>query len=157
MIMGVLSSEVFDFSFQELEVLVTQAFHLLGFTYTKLFYIIYGSLEGCCFPSFFLSLLIICGKEGYYFVWVNFMSSHFAEVAYQLREISGRIAEVHLFIQSYHLQIVIHLHLPFQAVSPWSSFVVYCSTWNFKNYMGREWVVLSCPRVWWDCFKFLSI
>ena len=43
------------------------------------------------FPNFFLSLFIICIKEGYWFIWVNFISGHFAEVVYHLENFSGRV------------------------------------------------------------------
>jgi hypothetical protein len=33
---------------------------------------------------FFLSLFFICVKEGYWFLVVNFVSTHFAEGVYQL-------------------------------------------------------------------------
>ena len=37
---------------------------------------------------------IICIKEGYWFVWVSFIYSLFAEVVYQQQEFSGRILGV---------------------------------------------------------------
>jgi hypothetical protein len=60
------SSEVFfNFFFQGFEVLVIQIFHLLGKSYTKIFFTICGYCEGCYFSNFFFSLFIICAKEGY--------------------------------------------------------------------------------------------
>ena len=47
------------------EVFDIEIFHLLGKSYTTIFYIICGHCEGCCFLNFFLSLFIICIKEGY--------------------------------------------------------------------------------------------
>jgi hypothetical protein len=62
-------SEVFlHFFLQKLEVLVMQIFPLVGKSYTKIFYIICGYCEGCCFPNFFLSPFITCIKEDYRFV-----------------------------------------------------------------------------------------
>lgn len=33
----------------------------------KIFYIVFGYFEGCCFTDFFLSSFIICIQEGYWF------------------------------------------------------------------------------------------
>jgi hypothetical protein len=53
--------------------------------------IIIGYCEGSCFPNFFLSLFIIYIKEGYLFIWGNFISGRIAEVVYQLEKFCGRI------------------------------------------------------------------
>jgi hypothetical protein len=50
-----------------------------------------------CFPNFFLSLFIICIKEEYSFIWVNFISGHFVEVVYQLEKFSNRVLEALLY------------------------------------------------------------
>ena len=42
-----------------------QDFHLFGWSYPKIFYIISGYGEGNCFPNFSLGLFITCVKEGY--------------------------------------------------------------------------------------------
>jgi hypothetical protein len=47
-----------------------------------------------CILSFFLSPFIICIKEEYWLVWVNFIFSHFTEVVYQLWEFFSWIIEV---------------------------------------------------------------
>jgi hypothetical protein len=57
-----ISSTIF---LQGLEVLVIQKFHLLGKSFTKIFYIICDYYKGYCFHNFFLSQFIICIKEGY--------------------------------------------------------------------------------------------
>ena len=75
-----LFAELFNFFLERLEVIVMQIFHLFGKSYTKIFYIICSYCEGSCFANFFLILFIICIKEGYWAIWVNFISSHFAEV-----------------------------------------------------------------------------
>jgi hypothetical protein len=49
--------------FQRYEVLVLEIFHLLGKSYTKTFYTIFGYCKGCCFSNFFLRLFIICIKN----------------------------------------------------------------------------------------------
>ena len=36
------------------------------------------------FPNFFLGLFILCLEEGHRFVWVNFITSHFAEDVFQV-------------------------------------------------------------------------
>jgi len=54
----------FDLFFSDFEVLVIQIFHLLGKSYTKIFYILYDYFMGFCFPNFFLALIIICINEG---------------------------------------------------------------------------------------------
>jgi hypothetical protein len=53
------------FFLQELEVLVIYIFHLLGKSYIKIFYTIYGYFKWCCFPNFFLSLFTLCVEEDY--------------------------------------------------------------------------------------------
>jgi len=45
--------------------LQVQIFHFLGWSYTKIFYTIYGYCKGCCVPNYVLSLFIVCIKEGY--------------------------------------------------------------------------------------------
>ena len=42
----------------------------------------YHCCEGCCFLNFILSPFFICIPKGYWFVWVYFISSHFAEVLF---------------------------------------------------------------------------
>ena len=54
-------------------------------------YVICDYCEECCFPIFFLHPFIICIKEGYWFVWINFIFSHFDDVVCQLYKFSGRI------------------------------------------------------------------
>ena len=110
---------IFDFFLQRSEVIAVQIFHLFGKNHNKIFYIGCDYYEGCCFPNFFLSLFILWEEEGYLFVWINFITSHFAEIVYELWWNSW----VHLNILSYHLQIVIFWPLPVQFVSLWS-FVV---------------------------------
>lgn len=46
------------------------------------------------FPNVFLRTYIICIKTGYLFSWVNFVSSHFTAVVYQLHEFPDRIFKV---------------------------------------------------------------
>jgi hypothetical protein len=48
------------------------------------FILICDYCERCCFPNFFLSLFMLWVDEGHWFVWINFVSSHFAEVVYQV-------------------------------------------------------------------------
>jgi hypothetical protein len=74
-------------------------FHLFGKRYTMILYTICGYCEICWFPNLFLSLFIICLKDNYWFVWVNFITSHFPEVVYQLQKLSVKILEVSLYIQ----------------------------------------------------------
>ena len=63
------SSDIFlNFFLQELEVLVIKIFHLLGYSYTKIFYIICGYSKGCCCLNIFLCPFIICIKECYCFL-----------------------------------------------------------------------------------------
>jgi hypothetical protein len=38
----------------------------------------------CSFPNFMLSLFILWVEKDYKCVWVNFISSHFTEVVYQI-------------------------------------------------------------------------
>jgi hypothetical protein len=60
------SSDIFfNFFLQGLEALVIQIFPLLGKSYAKLFCIICGYCEGCCFPNF-VSLLMICISQPIY-------------------------------------------------------------------------------------------
>jgi len=59
-------------------------FHLLGKCYTTIFHTICDCYNGSCSNNFFLSLFVICVKEGYWFVWFNFVSSHFPEAVFQL-------------------------------------------------------------------------
>jgi hypothetical protein len=49
---------------------------------TKIFCIICDYCEMCYFPNFFHSLFIRGVVGGYWFVWVNFVSRHFAEAVY---------------------------------------------------------------------------
>ena len=72
------------------------------------------------FPNFFLIYFIICIKEGNWFVWVNVISSHIAEVVYLSQEFSGRVLR-DIYV-SYHPWIVIPWLLPFQFVYPKISF-----------------------------------
>ena len=62
-----LSFEVFKFFLKGLEVLFIQIFHMLIYSYTKIFYTVYANCEGCGFLTFFLSTFIICIMEGYLF------------------------------------------------------------------------------------------
>jgi hypothetical protein len=78
-------------------------------------YFICGYCEGSCFPIFFLSLFIICIKEDYWFISVNFISGHIAEIASQLEKFSGRIFGV---AYVYYHRVYIYI------VSPWSRLVV---------------------------------
>jgi hypothetical protein len=52
---------------QRLKVLVIQAFHLLVYSYSKIFYIICGYCRGCCFRNIFLAQELL--KE----VFLNFL------------------------------------------------------------------------------------
>jgi hypothetical protein len=54
-----------------------------------IFYIICGYCEGYYIPNFFLSLFVICIKEGS-LISLSFVSSHFAKGVYQLYEFLGR-------------------------------------------------------------------
>jgi hypothetical protein len=78
---------------RDLKLLSYISFTCLFRTTPMIFYIICGYCEESCFTNYFLSLFIIFIKEGYWFIWVNLISGHFAEVVYQL-EISGRTFEV---------------------------------------------------------------
>jgi hypothetical protein len=60
--------------------IITQIFHLLCKSNTKLFYIICDCYEGHCFPNFIPRLFILWIEEDHSFVWINFISSNFFEV-----------------------------------------------------------------------------
>jgi len=112
----------------------------------QVFYIICDYCEGWPFPNFFLSLLILWVKEGYWFVWVNLYSV-------TLLKLSGLGVLWwnfwgHLNILSYHLQILIFWLLPFQFVSLWLYFVVWLLRLGFwvLHWTGRrEWAALTSP------------
>jgi hypothetical protein len=70
--------------FRDYEVLVVQIFHFLGKSYTKILYTICGYCERYCFHNLFLSLFMVCIKDEYWLVWINFISCHIVEVVYQL-------------------------------------------------------------------------
>ena len=71
-----------DFFLERFEVIAIQIFHLLGKSYPEIYFIIYDYCEVYHFSNtnIFLIAFIICIKEGYWFIWANFISSHFAEV-----------------------------------------------------------------------------
>jgi hypothetical protein len=48
-------------------------------------------------PNFFLSPFIIYVKEGYWFLWVDFISSHYTEVVDQLEEFSVEFWELLMY------------------------------------------------------------
>ena len=79
--------------------------------------------DGCHFLNFFLSLFIIWVEEGYWFGWVNFISSLCWSCLSALEVLWQRFWCL-LSIWSHHLQIVILWPLPFQFVYLWSPFVV---------------------------------
>jgi len=69
MSLGYLSiSEVFlNFSLHRFEVLVTHVFHLLGKSYTKIFYTICEYCEGCCFLITFSDCVSSVYKKATFF------------------------------------------------------------------------------------------
>ena len=109
--------------------------------------IICGYCEGTCFPNFFLSLFIIFLKEDYWFIWVNFVSSHFAKVVYHLDKFSDRISCVAYVYCHIICKLWCLFFLLCQFVSPWSLFVFIVlgsiSSTVLNRY--RESVHLSCP------------
>ena len=127
-----ISEIFFNFFHESLEVLYTQVFYFFGLSHTKVFYIICDYCEANRFPNFFLILFIICLKEGYWFIWGNFISSYFAD---QLVKFSTLIFGVCLFVLTYHLWTVIPLFLFCQFVSPFICFLSYCSSWHFEYYI----------------------
>jgi hypothetical protein len=59
-------------------------FHLLSKSYPKIFYIICGFCEDCCFPYFLFLLAYNLYKERLLICLIYFISSHCARVVYQL-------------------------------------------------------------------------
>ena len=118
----------FDFFLERLQLIFIQVLQLFCYRYPQdiLYYL--GLLWMEFFCNFFLSLFILCIIEGYWFIWVNFISGQFAELVYPLSKFSGRIFWGQLYILSYLLQIVIPLFLNYQFVSPWSFLLSYCSS-----------------------------
>jgi hypothetical protein len=53
-------------------------------SHTKVFYIVYYYCEGCCFPNFFSACLSFKYRKATDLFELIFVSSHFAEVIYQL-------------------------------------------------------------------------
>ena len=96
---------------------------LVWLYYPKIFYIICGYCERCCFPNFFLNLFMICIKEVYCFIWVKFMFSNFVEVF-----ISWRSSLVEFLLSLMHTIISTSYSDKFisfcQFVSLWYLFVV---------------------------------
>lgn len=68
------SDILFSLILQRLEVLVILVFHVLGYHYARIFYIIFGCCEGCCVLNFFLKAFIICIKGVIIFL-ANFAST----------------------------------------------------------------------------------
>ena len=70
--------------FRDLKFLSYRSFTCLVRVTPKIFYISYDFHEVCHFRNFFLSLFILWVYEGYWFLWVSFISCHFDEVVYQV-------------------------------------------------------------------------
>jgi hypothetical protein len=87
----------------------------------------------CHFPNFFLSQFIFWIEESYWFVWVNFISSNFAELVYQLQEFIGGIlwSLKYIIVWSTNSDIFTS---SFPICISLISFC-FCSRWNFKNYI----------------------
>jgi hypothetical protein len=74
-----LKSSLISF-FRDLNFLSYKSLICLVSVTRKIFYIICEYFEWCHFPNFILSVFILRVEEGYWFVWINFISNHFAEV-----------------------------------------------------------------------------
>ena len=86
--------------FRDLKFLSCRSFTCLVRVTLRYFILFVAIVKGVV-SLFFLSLFVICIKEGYWFVWVNFIFSHFSEVVYQLEKFSGRVFGV--AYESYHI------------------------------------------------------
>jgi hypothetical protein len=90
------------------------------------------------------------------FVWVNLISSHFAEVLYQVYVFSGGIWGLlkYTTISSTNSDTLIFFF--FLICIPLISLCCLIALARTSSTI-REWATLSSPWFQWDCYKFLSI
>jgi hypothetical protein len=69
--------------YRDLMFLSYRSFTCLVRVTPRYLYIIFDYCERCCFTNFFLSLLMFNVEKGFWLVWVDFISNHFAEVVNQ--------------------------------------------------------------------------
>ena len=70
--------------FRDLKFLSNRSFSCFVRVTPRYFISFVTTAKGWNFPNFFLSLFILWVEKGYWIVWVNFISSHFAEIVSNL-------------------------------------------------------------------------
>jgi hypothetical protein len=83
-----------------------------------------------CFLDFLLILFLICIQEVYWFLWINFLSGHFAESVFQLHAFPDKIlcSHMHTIISSANKDTLISSFHICSSLIAWSCLIVLAKT-----------------------------